>query len=101
MPLTSYAQNGRSQTGERTNQPLVAPPHFHAVYGGQYASIAIETLELLDGRHQPERADRAWGRRFRLPDRRPRACATSGQLPWRTAGPRQQAVGGFITRYAF
>jgi hypothetical protein len=27
-----------------------APPHFHAIHGEQDASIAIETLELLNGK---------------------------------------------------
>ena len=26
-----------------------APPHFHAFYSGSEASIAIETLEIIDG----------------------------------------------------
>lgn len=31
------------------------PPHFHAIYGEYEASIAIETLEVLDG-YLPRRA---------------------------------------------
>ena len=27
-----------------------APPHFHAVYGDQEAAIAIDSLEVLEGR---------------------------------------------------
>jgi hypothetical protein len=27
-----------------------APPHFHVRYGGQAATIEIETLRLLDGK---------------------------------------------------
>jgi len=29
------------------------PPHFHVRYGGQQAIIAIETLQLLEGRLSP------------------------------------------------
>ena len=29
------------------------PPHFHAAYGGQVAEIAIDTLEVIDGRLPP------------------------------------------------
>ena len=25
------------------------PPHFHALYGGNVAKIAIETLQIIDG----------------------------------------------------
>ena len=32
-------------------------PHFHAIYAGQRASIAIETLEILEGA-LPDRAVR-------------------------------------------
>lgn len=31
------------------------PPHFHAIYGGDEAKIAIETFETLDGK-LPRRA---------------------------------------------
>lgn len=27
-----------------------APPHFHAIYGGEDASIRIDTLEVMEGR---------------------------------------------------
>jgi hypothetical protein len=26
-----------------------SPPHFHALYGGDEASLCIETLEILEG----------------------------------------------------
>ena len=26
-----------------------APPHFHAIYAGEVAKVAIETLEVIDG----------------------------------------------------
>lgn len=29
------------------------PPHFHAMYGGSQALVAIETLEVLEGRLPP------------------------------------------------
>lgn len=32
-----------------------APPHFHAVYSGSEAEVAIDTLETLDG-YLPHRA---------------------------------------------
>ena len=32
------------------------PPHFHARYGGDQATIAIETLRVLGGRLSP----RSW-----------------------------------------
>ncbi|HYR56988.1 MAG TPA: DUF4160 domain-containing protein, partial [Chthoniobacteraceae bacterium] len=25
------------------------PPHFHALYGGQVAKIAVDTFEIIDG----------------------------------------------------
>lgn len=43
-------------------------PHFHAVYAGRRASIAIETLEILGG-SLPDRAYRMvreWGELHRI-----------------------------------
>jgi len=30
-----------------------APPHFHAVYGGDEAQVAVEDLRVLEGRLPP------------------------------------------------
>jgi uncharacterized protein DUF4160 len=38
-----------------TNQSQLGVPHFHALYAGQEASVAIETLEVLAGA-LPDRA---------------------------------------------
>jgi hypothetical protein len=55
-----------------------APPHFHAAYSGQEAMIAIETLEVLEGRLPPRvtRLVREWARLHRIELRRnwERAC---------------------------
>ncbi len=42
-------------------------PHFHAVYGGQEAVIAIRDLHVLEGRVPPRALAlvRAWGRLHR------------------------------------
>ena len=32
-----------------------APPHFHAIYAGKVAKVAIETLQIIDG-SLPKRA---------------------------------------------
>lgn len=42
-------------------------PHFHAVYGGQEAVIAIRDLRVLEGRVPPRALAlvRAWGRLHR------------------------------------
>lgn len=32
-----------------------APPHFHAIYGGEEAALSVDTLAVLEG-HLPRRA---------------------------------------------
>jgi hypothetical protein len=43
------------------------PPHFHARYGGQKATVDIETLAILDGRLAPRVRGLVteWGSRHR------------------------------------
>jgi Domain of unknown function (DUF4160) len=37
---------------------IVAPPHFHAIYGEYNALIGIDSLEIIEG-YLPNRAEKA------------------------------------------
>ncbi|MGV8038563.1 MAG: DUF4160 domain-containing protein [Thermoanaerobaculaceae bacterium] len=53
-------------------------PHFHAYYSGDEASLAIESLEVLDGSYPDGRWRSSWSGRSSTV----LSCATTG--PWRT-----------------